>query len=394
MINNKPLIYLDNNATTPIDKRVLEVMMPFLTDNFANANSTHQFGVGAYDAVKNARLQVADLIGADAHEIIFTSGATEAINLAIKGVAENYKDKGKHIITVATEHTAVLDTCKYLETKGYEVTYLPALSDGLIDLDVLKNALRADTILVSVMYVNNEIGVIQPIKEIAAMAHDAGALFMIDATQAVGKLPINVDDMGIDLMTFSGHKIYAPKGVGALYIRQRGNRVKLQALIHGGGHERGFRSGTLNVPGIVALGCACSLLQKEMKQNHQSIEALRDYLEGELLKIDGTKVNGNSIHRMYNVTNICFKGVDSDAMIMGLSNPENDLPLIAVSNGSACTSMSMEPSHVLKALGLSDEDAFASLRFSLGKFNTKEELDVVIDAMNNVVVGLRAMSLL
>src|ERR1039458_1872432 len=257
MINNKPLIYLDNNATTPIDKRVLEVMMPFLTDNFANANSTHHFGVGAYDAVKNARLQVADLIGAETHEIIFTSGATEAINLAIKGVAENYKDKGKHIITVATEHTAVLDTCKYLETKGYEVTYLPVLPDGLIDLDLLKNALRPDTILVLVMYVNNETGVIQPIKEIAAMAHDAGALFMIDATQAVGKLPINVDDMGIDLMTFSGHKIYAPKGVGALYIRQRGNRVKLQALIHGGVHERGFRSGTLNVPGIVALGCAC-----------------------------------------------------------------------------------------------------------------------------------------
>lgn len=387
----KQIIYLDNNATTPIDKRVLDAMMPFLTDNFANANSTHQFGVGAYEAVKAARIQVSELIGAEAHEVIFTSGSTEAINLAIKGVAENYIEKGKHIVTYQTEHPAVLDTCKHLETKGFEVTYLPVFPDGMINLAELKSVLRADTILVTVMLANNETGVIQPIKEIAELTHDVGALFMTDATQAVGKIPINVDDLGIDLMCMSGHKLYAPKGIGALYIRQRKNRVKIPALLHGGGHERGFRSGTLNVPGIVGLGTACNLAQREMTKNAAHILTLRDYLESELLKIEGTSVNGNIQGRLYNTSNILFKGIDSDAMIMGLSNPEDDLPLIAVSNGSACTSVTIDPSHVLIAMGLEETLAFNCIRFSLGKFNNRKELKVVIDTVKEVVYDLRSL---
>lgn len=387
----KQVIYLDNNATTQIDKRVLDAMMPFLTNEFANANSTHQFGVHAYEAVKSARVQVSELIGAEAHEIVFTSGSTEAINLAIKGVAENYQSKGKHIVTVSTEHSAVLDTCQYLETKGFEVTYLSVKSDGLIDLDELKTALREDTILVSVMLANNETGVIQPIKEIAELSHGVGALFLSDATQAVGKIAVNVDELGIDLLCLSGHKLYAPKGVGALYVRQRMNRVKIPALLHGGGHEKGLRSGTLNVPGIVALGEACAIAKKELSKNAESIGALRDYLETELLKIDGTSVNGNISSRLFNTSNILLRGADSDAVIMGLSNPENDLPLIAVSNGSACTSASIEPSHVLTAMGLDEVAAFSSIRFSIGKFNTKKEMDIVIDAVKNVVSSLRSM---
>jgi cysteine desulfurase len=385
------VIYLDNNATTPIDKRVLEAMMPYLTHEFANASSTHQFGLGAYEAVKSARNKVAQLIGAEPHEIIFTSGATEAINLAIKGVAENYHAKGRHIITVATEHSAVLDTCGYLESKDYEVTYLPVQPDGLLDLNELKSAIRKDTILVSVMYANNETGVVQPIKEIAAITHAAGALFMTDGTQAVGKIPLNVDELGIDLMCFSGHKIYAPKGVGALFVRQRGNRLRIPALLHGGGHERGLRSGTLNVPGIVALGEACAIAQTELTTHTQKIGALRDYLEKALLQIEDTTVNGSTSQRLYNVTNIQFQGVDSDAMIMGLSNPEDDMPLIAVSNGSACTSASIEPSHVLTAMGLDELQAFSSIRFSLGKFNTQQEIEIVISNINRIVYTLRAM---
>lgn len=388
---HRPIIYLDNNATTPIDKRVLEAMMPFLTDNFANANSTHLFGVGAYEAVKKARIQVAELIGAEAYEVVFTSGATESINLAIKGVAENYTTKGKHIVTVNTEHSAVLDTCKYLETKGYEVTYLSVKPDGLIDIQELKNILRKDTILVSVMLANNETGVLQPIKEIAELTHTIGALFMTDATQAVGKIPVDVDTLGVDLLCMSGHKIYAPKGVGALYVRQRMNRLKLTAILHGGGHERGLRSGTLNVPGIVALGFACEIAKNEMKINARKIGALRDYLEKELLKLEGTSVNGNTEKRLYNTLNILIRGSDSDAIILGLSNPEKNLPMIAVSNGSACTSASIEPSHVLTAMGLKELDAFSSIRFSLGKFNTKEEIETVIEAIKNVVFSLRAM---
>jgi cysteine desulfurase len=387
----KALIYLDNNATTQIDKRILDAMMPFLTNEFANANSTHQFGVHAYEAVKSARVQVSELIGAEPHEIIFTSGSTEAINLAIKGVAENYQSKGKHIVTVSTEHSAVLDTCQYLETKGFEVTYLSVKSDGLIDLDELKTILRDDTILVSVMFANNETGVTQPIKEIAELSHNVGALFMSDATQAVGKIAVNVDELDIDLLCLSGHKLYAPKGVGALYVRQRMNRVKIPALLHGGGHEKGLRSGTLNVPGIVALGEACAIAKRELSKNAESIGALRDYLETELLKIEGTAVNGNTSSRLFNTSNILFRGADSDAIIMGLSNPENDLPLIAVSNGSACTSASIEPSHVLTAMGLDEVAAFSSIRFSIGIFNTKKEMDIVIDAVKNVVSDLRAM---
>lgn len=391
MEHKQQIIYLDNNATTQLDKRVLDTMMPFLTDNYANANSTHQFGVGAYEAVKAARTQVSELIGAEAYEIIFTSGSTEAINLAIKGIAENYSKKGKHIITVSTEHPAVLDTCRHLETKGYELTYLNVLPDGLIDLEALKLVLRKDTILVSVMLANNETGVLQDIKEIAELSHAIGAFFMTDATQAIGKIPVNVDELGIDLLCMSGHKLYAPKGIGALYIRQRINRVKLPALLHGGGHERGFRSGTLNVPGIVALGAACDYARKEMIKNTESILFLRDYLESELLKIDGSSINGNTEFRLYNTSNILFTGADSDAVIMGLSNPENELPLIAVSNGSACTSASIEPSHVLTAMGLDEKAAFCSLRFSLGKFNTRKEIDIVIDAVKNGVSELRTM---
>jgi cysteine desulfurase len=391
METKKQVIYLDSNATTQIDKRVLDAMIPFLTNEFANANSTHQFGVYAYEAVKAARSQVAELIGAEAHEIVFTSGSTEAINLAIKGVAENYQSKGKHIITVSTEHSAVLDTCRYLESKGLKVTYLGVKSDGLIDMDELKKALRGDTILVSVMLANNETGVIHPIKEIAELAHEAGALFMSDTTQAIGKITVNVDELGIDLLCLSGHKLYAPKGVGAFYIRQRMNRVKIPALLHGGGHEKGLRSGTLNVPGIVALGEACAIAKRELSKNAESIGALRDYLETELLKIEGTSVNGNTSSRLFNTSNILFKGADSDAIIMGLSNPENDLPLIAVSNGSACTSASIEPSHVLTAMELDEVAAFSSIRFSLGKFNTKKEMDIVIDAVKNVVSRLRSM---
>lgn len=392
MENQKEIIYLDNNATTRIDPRVLDAMMPYLTDSFANANSTHHFGVGASEAVKIARKQVADLIGAETNEIIFTSGATEAINLALKGFSETYKKKGKHIITVSTEHAAVLDTCKYLESQGFDITYLAVQKDGLIDLDELKYALRDDTILVSVMYVNNETGVIQPIKEISRLAHSVDAVFMTDATQAVGKIPINVDEIGIDLMCFSGHKIYAPKGVGALFVRLRNPyHIKLTALLNGGGHENGYRSGTLNVPGIVGLGSACLFAKKEMKKIAEQILKLRNYLESELLKIEGTRINGNKENRIFTTSNICFKDADSDAIIIGLSNPDNDIPLIAVSNGSACTSASIDPSHVLMSMGLKEKEAFSSIRFSLGKFNTKDEIDFVVDSVKNVVYSLRAM---
>ena len=370
MISLENIIYLDNNATTPIDKRVLDAMLPFLTENFANASSSHHFGITANQAVKKARAQVSDLIGAEENEIIFTSGSTEAINIALKGVAENYSSKGRHIVTVSTEHHAVLDTCKHLESKGYEVTYLPVSKEGLIDLNEMKDFLRADTILVCVMYVNNETGVIQSIKQIASLAHEVGALFMTDATQAAGKIEIDVDALGIDLLCMSGHKMYAPKGVGALYVRQRINRVKLPAFIHGGGHERGLRSGTLNVSGIVALAKACEIAQADMKQDAERISGLRNDLEYELLKIEGTFVNGKVEDRIFNTTNICFRGNDANVMIGRMKN-------VAVSNGSACTAAVVEPSHVLTAMGLSDDDAFASIRFSLGKFNTITEVKEV-----------------
>lgn len=368
---NQEIIYLDNNATTPIDPRVLEEMMPFLTHKFANAASNHRFGVSAHEAVKKARQQVADLIGADTHEIIFTSGATEAINLAIKGVAEAYSGKGKHIVTVSTEHSAVLDTCRYLETKGFEVTYLPVQSDGFLDLEVVKQAIRTNTILVSVMHVNNETGVIQPIQEISELAHNKGAFFMSDCTQSVGKIPVNVDDLGIDLLCFSAHKIYGPKGVGALFIRQRKNRIKIPALLHGGGHERGMRSGTLNVPGIVGLGKACQIAHEEMAENEVKIREMRDYLESELLKIEGTWINGNRENRLYNVTNIGFEGLDADFFVNSNKN-------LFISSGSACTSALVEPSHVLLNMGLVKDAAFSSLRVSFSKFNSISQTKIAI----------------
>jgi cysteine desulfurase len=372
------LIYFDNNATTPIDKRVLDAMLPYLTDNFANASSTHHFGLKANQAVKKARVQVANLIGVDENEIIFTSGSTEAINIALKGVAESYVSKGNHIITLSTEHFAVLETCKHLEKQGFEVSYLSVNTHGIIDLNELKNILRSDTILVCVMYVNNETGVIQPIKEIASLAHEAGALFMTDATQAVGKIEINVDALGIDLLCLSGHKMYAPKGIGALFFRQNNNRVKLSTLIHGGGHEKALRSGSLNVPGIVALGKACEIAKDEMNKIARSVTTLRNELEEELLKVKGTFVNGDIKNRIFNTTNICFKGTDANVMIGRLKN-------IALSNGSACTAAIIEPSHVLLSHGLSWDDAFASIRFSLGKFNTREEIVSVIKSIKELL---------
>lgn len=368
---NSSIKYLDYNSTTPIDPRVFEAMLPFLQDNFANPSSTHHFGQSTYEKVKQAREQIADFINAEPNELIFTSGATEAINIAIKGVADSYFNKGKHIITVSTEHKAVLDNCKDLERKGFEVTYLPVQSNGLIDLDELGQTIRPDTILVSVMYVNNETGMIQPIKKIAALTHEKGALFMTDATQAVGKIEIDVDDLGVDLLCFSGHKMYAPKGIGALYVRQRGNKVKLTPQIHGGGHEQGLRSGTLNVSGIIALAKACEIASHEMKQNQKTVNELRDKLEQELLKLPNTSLNGGSVNRIYNTTNICFKGQDANVMIGRMKD-------IAVSNGSACSSAVVEPSHVLKAMGLSGDDAFASLRFSIGKYNNNEDIETVI----------------
>lgn len=373
----KNVSYLDYNSTTPIDSRVLEVMLPFLKDNFANPSSTHLFGQSINEKVKQAREQIVDFIYAEPNELIFTSGATEAINMAIKGVAESCSNKGKHIITVSTEHKAVLDTCKDLERKGFEVTYLPVQSSGLIDLEELKQAIRTDTLLVSVMYVNNETGVIQPIKEISKIAHDKGALFMSDTTQALGKIEIDVDDLGVDLLCFSGHKMYAPKGIGALYVRQRGNKIKLTPQNHGGGHEQGLRSGTLNVPGIIALAKACEIASQEMTPNQKTISQLRDNLERELLKLPNTSINGDSEKRIYNTTNICFKGQDANVLIGRMKD-------IAVSNGSACSSAVVESSHVLKAMGLNDEDAFASLRFSIGKYNTLEDIELVVNKIKEL----------
>ena len=374
---NINISYLDYNSTTPIDPRVLEAMLPFLKDNFANSSSTHHYGQCINEKVKQARDQIADFINAESNELIFTSGATEAINIAIKGAAENYSSKGKHIITVSTEHKAVLDTCKDLEKKGFEITCLQVQSNGLIDLVELQKAIRPDTILVSVMYVNNETGVIQPIKEIAALAHKKGAIFMTDATQAVGKIEIDVDDLGIDLLCFSGHKMNAPKGIGAMYFRQRGNKVKLTPQIHGGGHEQGLRSGTLNVPGIIAFAKASEIAIEEMTLSQRNISVLRDKLETELLKLPNTSLNGDLKNRIYNTTNICFKGQDANILIGRMKN-------VAISNGSACTSAVVEPSHVLKAMGLSDDDAFASLRFSLGKFNTIEDIEIVVNKIKEL----------
>ncbi len=379
-------IYLDNNATTPMDPRVLEAMLPYFNERFGNAASrSHSFGWTAEEAVDYAREQIAQLIGANPKEIIFTSGATEADNLAIKGVFEMYAEKGKHIITLVTEHKAVLDTCKHIEKLGAEVTYLGVKEDGLVDLDELEKAIRPDTILVSVMYGNNEVGVIQPIREISAIAHKHGALFMTDATQAVGKIPVDVNADGIDLMAFSAHKMYGPKGVGALYVRRKNPRVKVTAQMDGGGHERGMRSGTLNVPGIVGLGKACEICRLEMAEESARIQKLRDKLEAELLTIEESYLNGNKEHRLPHVANISFKYVEGEGLMMGVKD-------LAVSSGSACTSASLEPSYVLKSLGLDDELAHSSLRFGLSRFTTEEEIDYAIDHVKVAVDKLREMS--
>lgn len=380
-------IYLDNNATTPMDPRVLEVMTPYFLEHFGNAASrNHPFGWEAEEAVDYAREQVAKLIGADPKEIIFTSGATEGDNLAIKGVYEMYASKGNHIITATTEHKAVLDTCKHIEKLGGEVTYLQVKPDGLIDLKELEAAIKPTTILIAIMYANNEIGTIQPIKEISAIARKNGVLLFTDATQAVGKIPVDVNKDGIDLMAFSAHKMYGPKGVGALYVRRKNPRVKVTAQMDGGGHERGMRSGTLNVPGIVGFGKACEICMQDMEEDTKRISKLRDHLETELLKLEEAYVNGSREHRLPHVANISFKHVEGEGLLMGFNKN------IALSSGSACTSASLEPSYVLKALGLGDDLAHSSLRFGLGRFTTDEQIDYTIKAISETVLKLREMS--
>ncbi len=380
-------IYLDHNSTTPMDPRVLETMIPYFTENFGNAASrNHSFGWHAEEAVDYAREQIAQLIGADPKEIIFTSGATEGDNLGIKGVYEMYASKGNHIITCTTEHKAVLDTCKHLEKLGAEVTYLEVQPDGLIDLKALEAAMRPTTILVAIMYANNEIGVVQPVKEISAIAKKHGALFFTDAVQAVGKIPVDVNADGIDLMAFTAHKMYGPKGVGALYVRRKNPRVKVTAQLDGGGHERGMRSGTLNVPGIVGFGKACELARLEMASDTERISKLRDKLENALKQIDESYVNGNPAHRLPHVSNISFKYVEGEGLMMGFNKD------IALSSGSACTSASLEPSYVLKALGLGDDLAHSSLRFGLGRYTTEEQIDFTIKAVTDTVLKLREMS--
>lgn len=370
--------YLDYNSTTPIDSRVIDAMLPFFKDSFANASSAHGSGQSINNKVKQARMQLADFINGLPNELIYTSGATEAINIGIKGVIESNKNKFKHILTISSEHKAVLDTCDYLEKKGVQVTYLSVQPNGLIDLEELKHSIRPNTILVTVMYVNNETGVIQPIKAIADIAHAKGAIFMTDATQAAGKIKIDVDDLDVDLLCISGHKMYSPKGIGALYVRNRSRNVKLTSQMHGGGHEQGLRSGTLNVPSIIALAKSCEIAEAEMEVDAKRVGALRDYLEGELLKLPNTSVNGSTEHRIFNTTNICFKGQDANVMIGRMKD-------VAVSNGSACSSAVIEPSHVLKAMGLNDEDAFASLRFSLGKYNTIQDINAIIQRIKEVI---------
>jgi len=377
-------IYLDYNATTPVHERVLEKILPYFTEHFGNAASrSHLYGWTAQDAVENARQQVADLIGAETREIVFTSGATEANNLAIKGLCELCSSSKNHIITVQTEHKAVLDVCKHLEKFGCETTYLQPDSSGLISLEQIENAIRPETFLISVMYANNEIGTIQAIKQIGALARKNEILFHTDATQAVGKVKIDVDTDNIDLLSLSGHKLYAPKGIGALYVRKKSKASQLVAQIDGGKHERGFRSGTLNVTGIVGLGEACEMAKDELLAVNQRISVLRDKLEqGILQNIADVQVNGNIENRLPNLTNISFGGVDGENLLMSFRD-------IAVSSGSACTSATVEPSYVLKAIGLDDNLAYATIRFSLGKYTTEQEVDFTIQYVKEVVESLR-----
>ena len=380
-------IYFDNHATTPVDPRVLEAMLPYFTDTFGNAASrNHEFGWKAEEAVETARGQIARLVNATPKEIIFTSGATESTNLAIKGAAEMYREKGNHIITQVTEHKATLDTCKRLEKYGYEVTYLPVEKDGRISLDDLRRAITPKTILISIMYANNEIGVVQPIAEIGKIAKEKGVLFHVDAVQAVGKIPVDVQKDGIDLMSISGHKIYGPKGVGALYVRRKNPRVQLASIIDGGGHERGMRSGTLNVPGIVGLGKACELCQQEMAEESRKLSKLRDRLKDAIMtRLDEVYINGSMEHRLPHNINISFAYVEGESLLMGIND-------IAVSSGSACTSATLEPSYVLKALGVGEDLAHTSIRFGVGRFNTQEEVDYVADRVIDTVKRLRELS--
>jgi cysteine desulfurase len=380
-------IYMDNHATSPLDPRVLETMMPYLTGIFGNAASrNHSFGWEAEEAVEKARGQVAKLIGATAKEIIFTSGSTESNNLALKGIAEMYRERGNHIITQVTEHKAVLDTCKRLEKSGYRVTYLPVKADGLIDLDDLKRAFDDKTILVSIMFANNEIGVVQPVAEIGKMCRERNVIFHTDAVQAVGKIPVDVNTMNIDVLSLTAHKLYGPKGVGALYVRRRSPRVQISEQINGGGHERGMRSGTLNVPGIVGLGKACELAGQEMAAEGERLRHLRDKLKAKLeSSLDYIHVNGTMESRLPNNLNISFVYVEGESLLMGIND-------IAVSSGSACTSATLEPSYVLKALGLGDDVAHSSIRFGLGRFNTEAEVDYVADKVIDIVQKLRELS--
>jgi len=383
----KTPIYLDNHATTPMDPRVLDAMVPYFTQYFGNsASRNHEFGWIAEQAVDKARKQIADLIGASPREIIFTSGATESDNLAIKGVAEMYAEKGNHIITAATEHKAVLDTCKKLEKNGYRVTYLPVKGDGLIDLDMLRESITDKTILVTIMYANNEIGVLQPVAEIGKICRERGVLFHTDGVQAIGKVPVDVNRDHIDLMSITAHKLYGPKGVGALYVRRKNPRVQLTAQMDGGGHERGMRSGTLNVPGIVGLGEACAICQREMPEETKRLQYLRDKLRNKLeSELDEVYLNGSWEHRLPHSLNLSFAYVEGESLLMGIND-------VAVSSGSACTSATLEPSYVLKALGLGDDIAHSSIRFGIGRFNTEEEIDYVADKLINVVRKLRELS--
>jgi cysteine desulfurase len=380
-------IYMDNHATTPVDPRVLEAMLPYFTDKFGNAASrNHEFGWKAEEAVENARGQIARLINATPKEIVFTSGATESTNLAIKGAAEMYREKGNHIITQVTEHKATLDTCKRLEKYGFEVTYLPVERDGRINLDDLRRAITPKTILISIMYANNEIGVVQPIAEIGKIAKEKGVFFHVDAVQAVGKIPVDVQKDGIDLMSISAHKIYGPKGVGALYVRRKNPRVQLSAIIDGGGHERGMRSGTLNVPGIVGLGKACEICQNEMAEESVKLRRLREKLTHSIMsRLDETYINGSLEHRLPHNINISFAYVEGESLLMGIND-------VAVSSGSACTSATLEPSYVLKALGVGEDLAHTSIRFGIGRFNTEEEVDYVADRVVDTVTRLRELS--
>jgi len=383
----KKPIYMDYHATTPVDPRVVEAMLPYFTEKFGNAASrSHSYGWEAKEAVDKARRQIAGLIGATPEEIIFTSGATESDNLAIKGVAEMYAERGDHIVTVATEHKAVLDTCKKLAKRGFKITYLPVRPDGLIDLDQLRAAITDRTILISVMHANNEIGVLQPIREIGRVARERNVLFHTDATQSVGKIPVNVNADHIDLMSLSGHKMYGPKGIGALYVRRKNPRVQLTAQMDGGGHERGMRSGTLPVTGIVGLGEACALCQSEMAAESARMAALRDRLRDRILaELDEVYINGSMEHRLPNSLNLSFAYVEGESLLMGLKD-------VAVSSGSACTSATLEPSYVLKALGVGDELAHTSIRFGLGRFNNEEEVDYVAGRVIEAVQRLRELS--